>query len=102
MPKKLGVFYVFFNYPIIYPVRPVYYCSGHLSNTLSFYDLKYYVGFQNFVSEPLEHFNFVDPQGTSWSSPYRTRKILDYLHFEVVKFNYNQNKCHIVATICGF
>ena len=32
--------------------------------------------FKNVTSEPLEHCDFVDPQGRSWRSPYQTQKIL--------------------------
>ena len=55
---------------IIYQVGPVYYCPGHHSNTISSGDLKFYIGFKKIKSEPLEHCDFVDPQGRSWRSPY--------------------------------
>ena len=29
---------------IIYPVGPIYYCTGHPSNTISSGDLKFYIG----------------------------------------------------------
>ena len=59
---------------IIYPVGPVYYFPGHPSNAISSGDLKFYVGFQKVTSKPLEHCDFVDPQGHSWRSPYQTQK----------------------------
>ena len=43
----------------------------------------------------------MDPQGHSWRSPYRTKKILDYTEIEVVKVNHQQNKYHVVPTIRG-
>ena len=72
----------FTNCPIIYPVVPVYYCTGHPSNTISSGDLKFHLGFQNITSEHLEHCNCVDPQGISWRSPYQTGKTLDYLQIK--------------------
>ena len=55
--------------PIIHPVVLVCYCPGSRSNTISLGALKVYTCLQNFASEPLEHFDFVDPQGSSWISP---------------------------------
>ena len=64
------VLYQFLNCHIIYPVVPVYYFPGHSSNNISTCDFKYYIVFQKVTSEPLEHCDFVDPQGCSWRSPY--------------------------------
>ena len=50
------------NFPIIYPVGPVYYCPGCPSNTISLGTLIFYVGFQKFTSEPLEHCIFFTPK----------------------------------------
>ena len=58
------------NYFIIYSVGPVYYCSVHPYNTISSGYLKFYAGFQKVTYEPLEHCDFVVPQGHSWRSPY--------------------------------
>ena len=60
------ILYCFPNCSTIYPVGPVYYFPGHPSNTISPGDLKFYVGFQEVTSEPLENCGFVDPQGCSW------------------------------------
>ena len=49
------VLYFFPNCYTIYPVVPVYYFTGHPSNTISLCALKFYVGFQKVTSEPLEH-----------------------------------------------
>ena len=68
---------------IIYTVVLVYYCSGRPSNTILPGALKFYVGFQNFTSEPLEHCGFVDPQGCSWRSPYQTQNNLDCLQIYI-------------------
>ena len=72
------------NCSIIYPVGPVYYCPGHPSNTISSGALKFYIGIKKVTSEPLEHCDFVDPQGRSWRSPYQTRNNLDHLQLEIV------------------
>ena len=58
------------NCLIIYTFGPFYYCPDHPSNTISSGALKFYIGFKKVTSEPLEHCNFVDPQGHSWRSPY--------------------------------
>ena len=55
----------FSNCSIIYTVRPVYYCPGNPSNTLSSGDLKFYVGFKKVTYEPLEHCDFFEPKGCS-------------------------------------
>ena len=39
----------FTNFPIIYPVVSVYYCTGHPYNTISLGDLKCCAGFQKFT-----------------------------------------------------
>ena len=59
----------FHSCPSIYLVGPVYYCPCHPSNTISSGAIKIYVGFQKVTSEPLEHCDFVDPQGPNWGSP---------------------------------
>ena len=71
--------YLFTNCYIIYPVGPVYCCPGNPPNTTSLVAIKFYIGFKKVTSEPLEHCDFVDPQGHSWRSPYQTRNNLDYL-----------------------
>ena len=65
----------FTNCPILYLMGPVYYCPGHPSNTISLCVLKFYVGFKNITSEPLEHCHFVYPQGCSWTSFTRLKTI---------------------------
>ena len=69
----------FTNCPNIYHVGPVYYYPGHPSNTISLDALKFHVGFQKVISEPLEYCDFVNPQGRSWRSKYVTQHNLDYL-----------------------
>ena len=86
---------------IIYPVGPVYYCPGHPSNTISSGALNFYIVFKKFTYEPLEHCNFVDPQGRSCRSLYQTRNNLDYLQFEIVKINTFKDKNIVVPNICG-
>ena len=72
---------------IIYPMGPVYYCPGHPYNTISSGAFKFYVGFQKVTYEPLEHYDFVEPQGRSWRSPHQTQKNLDYIQIKIVKVN---------------
>ena len=91
----------FLNCSIIYPVGPVYYCPGHPYNTISSGALKFYIGFKKVTSGPLEHCEFVDPQGCSWRSLYQTRNNLDYLQLEIVKINPHRDKNIVVPTICG-
>ena len=79
----------------------VYYFPGRPLNTISSGALKCCVGFQKVTSEPPEHCDFVDPQGCSWISTYRTQKNLEYLKIEVVKVNPTRNKHIVFATICG-
>ena len=95
------IFCCFPSCPIIYPVRPVYYCPVCHSSTISSVSLKNYSGFKKFTSEPLEHYDFVDPQGRSWRSPYQTRNNLDYLQLEIVKINPHRDKNIVVPTVCG-
>ena len=59
----------FINYPIIYPVGPVYYCPGHPYNKISSATLKRFLGFQKVTSKPLESCDFICPQGHSCRSP---------------------------------
>ena len=59
------ILYLFPNSSIIYPVGTVYNCLVHPSNTISLGTLKFYGGFRKVTSEPLNHFDFVDPQGHS-------------------------------------
>ena len=60
-PRHWGFLCQFPNCPIIYPVVTVYYCPGHLSNTISLISLKIYVDFQKLSSEPIEYYGCVDP-----------------------------------------
>ena len=87
------------NCLIIYPVGPVYYCPGHPSNTISSGALKFYIGFKKVTSEPLEHCDFVDPQGRSWISPYQTRNNIDYLRLKIFKINPRRDKNIVVPTV---
>ena len=55
----------FTNCSIIHHMRPVYNCPGQPSNNISSIPLKCYAAFQNLISEPLEHYYFVEPQSFS-------------------------------------
>ena len=79
----------------------VYYCLGYPSNTILLGDLKYYFSSQMFTSEPLEHYDFVDPQGHYWRSPYRAQKNLYYIQIYFVKIYTQMKKYYVVPTICG-
>ena len=85
----------------IYPVGPVYYFPSHPSNTISSGPLKFYIGFKKVTSEPIEHCDFVDPQGRSWRSPYQTHNNLEYLQLKIVKINSDGDKNIVVPTVCG-
>ena len=54
------------NCPDIYLVGPFYYHPGQPTNTISSGALKFCVVYQKVTYEPLEHCDFVDPQGRSW------------------------------------
>ena len=76
----IGIVLCRFTYwSIIYSMGPVYYFTCPPSNTISSGTLKIYVGFQKVTYEPLEHCDFVDPQGFSWISPYQTQNKKDYI-----------------------
>ena len=99
-----GIGIILFRFPncsIIYPVGLVYYCPVHPSNTISSGALKFYIGFKKVISEPLEHCDFVDPQGRSWISPYQTRNNLDYLQLKIVNINPHRDKNIVVPNVCG-
>ena len=64
-------------------------------------DLKFYIGFKKVTSEPLEHCDFVDPQGCSWISLYQTHNNVDYLQLEIVKINPHRDKNIVVPNVCG-
>ena len=87
------------NRPIIYPVGPVYYCPGHSSNTISLGALKSYVDFQKVTYEPLEHCDFVYPQGCYWRSTHQTQNNLYYLQIKIIKYNLKRNKNILVPTV---
>ena len=74
-PSNWYVLRCFTNCSIIYPVGPVYYFLGHPYKTISSGALKFYVVFKNMTSEPLDHCEFVDPQGNHFISPYQTQNI---------------------------
>ena len=64
LTQVIEIILIFFpNFPIIYPVEPIYYCPGHPSNIISQGALKFYVGFQEVTSKHLERCDFVGTQG---------------------------------------
>ena len=87
------------NCPIIYPVGLVYYFPVHPSNNISSGTLKCDVKFQNFTSKPIEHCDFVDPQGRSWISPYHRRDNLDHLQIKNIKVNPRKKNDIVVPTV---
>ena len=60
---------------------------------------KFYVEFKNVTSEPLEHCDFVDPQGRSWISLYQTQTNLDYLQIKIVQVNPHRENNIVVPTV---
>ena len=87
------------NWSIIYPAGPVYYCPGYPFKTISSGSLKFCIGFQKVKSEPIEHFEFIDPRGCSWRSSYQTQNNLDYLQIEIVKSNPQRNRNIVIPTV---
>ena len=77
--------YSFPNCSIICTGGPVYYFPGHPSNTISSVSLKFYVGFQKVVSDPLEYCDFVGPQGCSLISPIRLKTINSLFKYKLQK-----------------
>ena len=73
--------------------------SSPFQHTISLGTLKFYVGFQKFTSEPLEHCDFVDPQSSYWRSPYHTQNNLDYIKIKIVKLNSQRNRNIVVPTL---
>ena len=88
------------NFTIIYPEGKVYYCPVHPFNTISLGALKFYIGFQKFTSEPLEHFDFVEPQGRYWISSYHNQKNIYYLQINIIKVNPQRNSNIVTPTGC--
>ena len=64
---------------------PVYYCPGQPYKIISSGELKFYAGFEKVTSKPIEHCDFVDPQGRPWVSPYQNQNNLEYIQIEIVK-----------------
>ena len=89
------------NCSIIYPVGPVYYFPGHPSNFISSGALNFYIGFKKVTYEPLGIFDFVDPQGRSWRSPYQTHNNMDYLQLKIININPHRYNNIVVPTVCG-
>ena len=89
------------NCSIIYPVRPVYYCPGHPSNTISSGALKLYIGFKKVTYKTLKHCDFVERLVCSWISPYQTQNNLDYIQLEVFNINTHRDNNIVVPTVCG-
>ena len=79
---------------------PVYCFPRNPSNTISSGTLKFYAGFQKVTYEPLEHCDFVDPQGNYWRSPYQTQNNLDYLLIKNFKVNPHIDRDLVVSTVC--
>ena len=90
----------FLNCSIIYPVVIFYYFTGCPSNTISSGALKFYVLFQKVMSEPLEHCDFVVPQGF-FRSPYQTQNNLGYLQIKIFKVKSHRDINIVVPTFCA-
>ena len=100
--KVIGIILCFFpNCSIIYPVGTVYYCLGQPSHTISSGNLKFNVGSQKFMSEPLEHCDSVDTQGSSWRSPCQNQNNLDYIQIKNFKVNPHIYRNIVVPNVCA-
>ena len=86
----------FTNCSIIYTLGLIYYCTGHPTNTILSGYLKVYIVFQKVTSEPLEHYDFFDPQDFSWRSPYKTKTNISYLQIENSRLNPQRNSDIVV------
>ena len=84
---------------VIFPLVKVYCCPGHSSKNILSGVLKFYVGFQNVASEPLEHCDFVDPQGCSLISPYQTQKNLACIQTEMFTLKPQRNRNIVVPNV---
>ena len=60
-----------------------------------------YAGFQKVPYEALDHCGFVEPQCSSWRSPYQNQNNLDYLQIKIVKVNPQRNSNIVVPTVCS-
>ena len=80
---------------------PVYYYPGHPSNAFLLGDLKFYVEYQKFAYETFEHCDFVNPQVSSWISPYQAQLVFEYLQIEMVKLNPKRNRNIVVPNFCA-
>ena len=102
MPKELGLFYFAFLTVWLY-IQLEEIISVQVTLKTLYHQLPSILyWFKKVTSEPLEHCDFVDPQGPSWWSPYKTCNNLDYLQIEVVKINPHREKNLVVPTVCGF
>ena len=71
-----------------------------IKNNISSGAHKFYAGFQKVVPVPLEHCDFVDPQGRSWISPYQTQNNFNYFQIEIFKVNPYRERNIVVLTVC--
>ena len=63
--------------------------------------LKCFVGFQKVTSEPLEHCDFVEPQGRSCISPCQTKININCIQIKIVNFNPHRGRDIVFPTICA-
>ena len=80
---------------------PVYYCPVHPYNTISSGALNFYVVFQNIISEPLDHCDYVVPQVVLGDHPTILKTILTIFKSKFVKVNPHRVRHIIVPTVCA-
>ena len=95
------ILYHFTNSSIIYPAEPVYYCIGHLSNTISSVALKFYACFKKVTSEPIEHCDFLTLKVIIGDHHTRLKTILTIFKYKFVKVNPHIDKIVAVLTVCA-
>ena len=53
------------------------------------------------MSEPIEHYEFVDPKSSSYRLPYQTQNNIDYLKIKIFKFKPQIDSNIVVLTVCS-
>ena len=100
MPKELGLFYfIFLTAPLYIQWDQFIIIQVTLPTTSNQVPSNIMFVLQNVSSEPIEHCDFVDPQGHFGRPPYQTRNNLDYLQIEMIKVNPQRNRNIVVPTL---
>ena len=101
MTKELGLFYVAFLTVRLYIQLDQFIFVQVTLPTLYHQTPSSFILVKKVTFEPLEHCDFVDPQGHSWRSIYQNCNNIDYLQLEMVNINPHRDKNIFVPTVCG-